>query len=337
MERSPTQNVVGPFCRLSLDCAFYHLYFGEIYREMDGSGWGEESYDAGVAGGWGEASFVEADEFKESQHTEKVPFPSTVKDLSRLASSEEKMTAGKYTFSTIRVIGRVKESLQTDGGQSIEYTLADYHDSSATFLIIHYKGVLASAAANSDAVVEGTDVSVVGKLRSFSERLCIVAFDVREIEDKREIDAFHLEARLARLFYTKDVPDIALSEKWAVISEGTMLRVNEEGAGQTKPTTGWTSSAGPNPKVAGSNAVHQNTFCSVPDSSCRGLTGQKAEIFKYLRSNGDPVIGASIDDIRAGIPRNLFNSFTFSADIEYLASEGLIYATSDDDHFAANA
>lgn len=37
---------------------------------------------------------------------------------------------------------------------------------------------LASAAANSDAVVEGTDVSVVGKLRSFSERLCIVAFDV---------------------------------------------------------------------------------------------------------------------------------------------------------------
>uniref|UniRef100_A0A0R3RWG8 RPA_C domain-containing protein n=1 Tax=Elaeophora elaphi TaxID=1147741 RepID=A0A0R3RWG8_9BILA len=322
---------------------------------MDGSGWAEESYDAGIAGGWGEASFVEADEFKESQHTEKVPFPATVNDLSQLANNEEKMTSGKYTFSTldlvttcdpfetcqqealaIRVIGRVKESLQTDGGQSIEYTLADYHDTSASFLIIHYKGVLASAAANSDAVVEGTDVSVVGKLRSFSERLCIVAFDVREIEDKREIDAFHLEARLARLFYTKDVPDMALSEKWAAISEGTMLRVNEEGAVQSKSTNDWRSSVGFNPKIS-SNTGRQNASYSAPDDNCRGLTGQKAEIFKYLRSNGDPVIGASVDDIRIGIPRNHFNSFTFSADMEYLASEGLIYATSDDDHYAANA
>ncbi|KAM3718724.1 Replication protein Asubunit-A [Dirofilaria immitis] len=291
-----------------------------ISLEMDRSGWGEESYDAGIAGGWGEASFVGADEFKESQHTEKIPFPATVKDLSQLANNEEKMTSGKYTFSTIRVVGRVKESLQSDGGQSIEYMLSDYHDTNAAFLIIHYKGVLASAATNSDALVEGTDVSVVGKLRSFSERLCIVAFDVREIEDKREIDAFHLEARLARLFYTKDVPDMALSEKWAAVSEGTMLRVNEEGGGQTRQTSDWSNNIGSNLKVA-SNAMQHSSSRSAPDDNCRGLTGQKAEIFKFLRSNGDPVIGASVDDIRIGIPRNLFNSFTFSSDMEYLASE----------------
>ncbi|MCP9262327.1 hypothetical protein DINM_005603 [Dirofilaria immitis] len=291
---------------------------------MDRSGWGEESYDAGIAGGWGEASFVGADEFKESQHTEKIPFPATVKDLSQLANNEEKMTSGKYTFSTIRVVGRVKESLQSDGGQSIEYMLSDYHDTNAAFLIIHYKGVLASAATNSDALVEGTDVSVVGNC------------EVREIEDKREIDAFHLEARLARLFYTKDVPDMALSEKWAAVSEGTMLRVNEEGGGQTRQTSDWSNNIGSNLKVA-SNAMQHSSSRSAPDDNCRGLTGQKAEIFKFLRSNGDPVIGASVDDIRIGIPRNLFNSFTFSSDMEYLASEGLIYATSDDDHYAANA
>ncbi|OZC05972.1 hypothetical protein X798_07045 [Onchocerca flexuosa] len=154
--------------------------------------------------------------------------------------------------------------------------------------------------------------------------------------DKREIDAFHLEARLARLFYTKDVPDIALSEKWATISEGTMLRMNEEGGGQTRLTSDWSSNVGSNPKVI-SNAMQQNASRLVPDNGCRGLVGQKAEIFKYLRSNGDPVIGASVDDIRTGIPRNLFNAITFSSDIEYLASEGLIYATSDDDHYAANA
>ncbi|VDO47267.1 unnamed protein product [Brugia timori] len=302
---------------------------------MDGNGWGEESYDAGIAGGWGEASFVEADEYKECQHTTKVPFPATIKDLSQLASNEEKITTGKYTFSTIRVVGHVKESLQTDGGQSVEYTLSDYHDTYATFLVIHYKGVLASAAANSDAVVEGTDISVVGKLRSFSERLCIVAFDVREIEDKREIDAFHLEARLARLFYAKDVLDIALSEKWIALSADTMLRVNETDGGQTKTTSDWKGNIKSNLKS--SSLMQQSSSRSIPDSGCRGLTGQKAEIFKYLRSNGDPVIGASIDDIRTGIPKNHFNSSKFAEDIEYLASEGLIYATSDDDHYAANA
>ncbi|VDN91798.1 unnamed protein product [Brugia pahangi] len=302
---------------------------------MDGNGWGEESYDAGIAGGWGEASFVEADEYKECQHTAKVPFPTTIKDLSQLASNEEKITTGKYTFSTVRVVGHVKESLQTDGGQSVEYTLSDYHDTYATFLVIHYKGVLASAAANSDAVVEGTDISVVGKLRSFSERLCIVAFDVREIEDKREIDAFHLEARLARLFYAKDVLDIALSEKWIALSADTMLRVNETDGGQTKTTSDWKSNIKSNLKS--SSLMQQSSSRSIPDNGCRGLTGQKAEIFKYLRSNGDPVIGASIDDIRTGIPRNHFNSSKFAEDIEYLASEGLIYATSDDDHYAANA
>lgn len=72
--------------------------------EMDGSGWAEESYDAGIAGGWGEASFVEADGFKENQHTEKVPFPATVRDLSELANNEEKMTVGKYAFSTVSFV-----------------------------------------------------------------------------------------------------------------------------------------------------------------------------------------------------------------------------------------
>lgn len=58
-----------------------------------------------------------------------------------------------------------------------------------------------------------------------------------------------------------------------------MLRVNEESGGQTKPTSDWRSSIGSNPNVA-SNASH-----SAVDSSCRGLTGQKAEVYflGYLR------------------------------------------------------
>ncbi|VDK54309.1 unnamed protein product [Gongylonema pulchrum] len=82
--------------------------------------------------------------------------------------------------------------------------------------------------------------------------------------------------------------------------------------------------------------MHQSGPRSAPGFNCRGLTGQRAEIFKFLHFNGDPVVGASVDAIRAGIPRNVFNAYTFADDIENLASEGLIYATSDDEHFAIN-
>lgn len=73
-------------------------------RSMDGGGWGEESYDSGGAGGWGEASFLEAEEDRGVQRTEKIPFPASVKDLSLLPSSEEKITSGKYTFTTVRIL-----------------------------------------------------------------------------------------------------------------------------------------------------------------------------------------------------------------------------------------
>lgn len=73
------------------------------------------------------------------------------------------------------------------------------------------------------------------------------------------------------------MPDIALSEKWATISEGTMLRVNEEGAKQTKSTSEWKSNVGYNTKVA-SNAMQQSASYLLSDNNCRGLTGQKAEV-----------------------------------------------------------
>ncbi|VDN27093.1 unnamed protein product [Gongylonema pulchrum] len=146
---------------------------------MDTGGWREESYDEGTAGGWGEASFVDGDEGRISgERSEKFPFPTSVKDLSRLPSSAEKITVGKFSFTMLRTVGQLKAVVQADRGQTVEYTLADFHDPDVEFLVIHYKGVVANGFANSEVFSEGVDLSVVGKLRSFSDRLCIVAFDV---------------------------------------------------------------------------------------------------------------------------------------------------------------
>lgn len=80
--------------------------------------------------------------------------------------------------------------------------------------------------------------------------------------------------------FFKGVPDIALSEKWANISEDTMLRVNEGVVGQTHSASDWKSNVGSNLKVS-SNVMQRSDPRSAADSGCRGLTGQKAEVYIF--------------------------------------------------------
>uniref|UniRef100_A0A0M3IGQ4 RPA_C domain-containing protein n=1 Tax=Ascaris lumbricoides TaxID=6252 RepID=A0A0M3IGQ4_ASCLU len=300
------------------------------------AGWGNENFDMGAAGGWGDVSFAGGESQTTDWNTEKIAIPATVKDLSRLAVSDEKLTLGKTSFTTIRVVGKIKRCLELDGGQSIEYLLEDLEDEYADFLIMHYRGVSVGDGITSGAIVEDTLVVVVGKLRSFNERLCIVAFDVREVEDRREVDAFKLEAKLARLYYTKGVMEMAFTGDLTRF-EGSMLRGHKDGSandatagGESKPG-GWVSN------TTTATGIRPPQSATHGDDNCRGLTGQKAEIFKYLRKNGDPNIGLNVEAIRAGIPKNVYNARTFAADLEDLSSEGLIYTTCDDDHYVVNA
>ncbi|VDM29346.1 unnamed protein product [Toxocara canis] len=106
------------------------------------AGWGNDSFDAGAAGGWGDASFAGGESQTTDWNTEKIPIPATVKDLSRLAVTDEKLTLGKSSFTTIRVIGKIKRCIEMDGGQSIEYTLEDLEDEYVDFLVVHYQGVV---------------------------------------------------------------------------------------------------------------------------------------------------------------------------------------------------
>ena len=51
--------------------------------------------------------------------------------------------------------------------------------------------------------MEETLVRVVGKLRSFDERLILMAFNIHEISDPKMADIHVREARLAQLYYEK--------------------------------------------------------------------------------------------------------------------------------------
>ncbi|VDN53791.1 unnamed protein product [Dracunculus medinensis] len=296
------------------------------------SAWANESFDVGLAGGFGDSSFATAESaFDRSRITDKIPIPASVADLCAVDPNDEKYTLGKFAFSTVRVIGQIKSSSITDDGQSIEYIITDPKVSGAEFLVTHYRGI-SQDDISADPIVEGTEILAFGKLRSFNRKFVIVAFVVREVEDKREIDALALEAKLARLYYTQNIPEMNAMDLSRF--DGTIL----QGAAAAKSdiNSGWGMNSSWKDSKQVSSSANKGSINQTYES-CRGLTGQRAEIFKYLRINGDEMVGASLDSIRQGISRLVYNPQTFDADIEHLASEGLIYSTSDDFHFAANA
>lgn len=68
------------------------------------AGWGNENFDMGAAGGWGDVSFAGGESQTTDWNTEKIAIPATVKDLSRLAVSDEKLTLGKTSFTTVNAL-----------------------------------------------------------------------------------------------------------------------------------------------------------------------------------------------------------------------------------------
>lgn len=304
------------------------------------SAFGNESFDVDGAGGWargdrhsafdrdGEDS-ASQDPDKRASDLDKIPMPVAVADLAQLELGQERIQLGALSFPTVYVVGKIKSVVVDNSHQQVNYMVGDLDDDSASFGVVYYKGVADTDKATSSAFVEDTFVSVVGKIRSFDDNLSIVAFDLFEVEDSRQIETFKLQAKLAKLYYKKDASHI--SDR--TLLTGTMLQSKRGGAPDVHSE---------DHKQAGgfgaSDISRPNAAVGHDSENCRGLSGQKAEIFKCLKRNVTDVnVGMSVDQIRANIPKHLFNAKTFAADLDDLSSEGLIYTTLDDDHYVVNS
>lgn len=68
--------------------------------------WGNDSFDVGAAGGWGDVSYSATEAPSEaSKSVDKVVVPVSVEDLNRnVNQNEEKLTFNKTSFSTVSLI-----------------------------------------------------------------------------------------------------------------------------------------------------------------------------------------------------------------------------------------
>ncbi|EPB67903.1 hypothetical protein ANCCEY_13004 [Ancylostoma ceylanicum] len=170
-----------------------------------------ESFSAADAGGWaGDTSFATAPP-KEAQSVkvaERLPVPVTIADLHDSANADEKYELGDYPFSTVLTMGIVKSVSEQEN--TTNHVLGDPEDMNKDFEVLTYNGVSETELGTS-TFVEGTKVIVVGKLRSLSDRHGIMSYNIREVIDEKEYRAFTLEAKIAKIYFEKNVPSILRS------------------------------------------------------------------------------------------------------------------------------
>lgn len=295
----------------------------------------DASFDFGGGGGWGEMG---QDNFNASQgvaqkssNSEKVPIPVTVADLCESDIQEEKFYISSFSFHTVRTIGKVVTAdSQSDGQYTYEIcdTTAIDPNTAPRYTVIRYHGI--DGATTGENFVEGTTVCVVGKLRKFDAKISIIAFHLREVEGPEEEKAFHMECKLAQLYYGKNIPDATATGGPEMRQyDGTIFTTELPG----RPAPDTPSSRGrmgvPMTPGGANPAARRSTFNDAP-ANTRGLTGQKAKIFDYIRRNGGSEQGCHVDDIKRGIGAD----GRFASDIEALVNEGTIYSSLDEFHYA---
>jgi hypothetical protein len=299
--------------------------FGGNTGGYQGNGWG--------GGGAGDTSFAATQATPKGIDYDRVALPVTVATLNNLESTAEKIQYGNYSFSQVRVVAEVVSVSETESKET-RYMVRDYGNEDQTpFLIVQYSGIDTSTAP---PFIEGTIVHAIGKIRTFDGQSAILAFKVLEVPDTHMHEVFPKEARVAELYFTKNVPDMYASGDMSNFV-GTFLSPEPP---QTNNRTNTAALGTPSRNLPLNNYANAATLdgdngASIYGSTQRpgkGSNPQQNKILQYFENH--PSLssdeGISAATIRAAIGGNA----RFDDDINELASNGVIYTTIDDNHFA---
>jgi len=323
----------------------------------------DASFDAFGGGGWGMDGGE--NEFSSQMHKsniyEKVPIQITIFDLLKLMDSgdeQEKYCIGTYSFNTVRIIGRVAY-VTTDVNSTTTYELCEQSMDVRTakrFTVIRYEGAETPYNKPLNTYPVGTVIHAIGKLRMFNNRLSLVSFHIRE-SNQDEIDIFEMDAKLAKIYYRKKIPELSTQQMGeyasTIFCPGT-IRHEKAKNGMPPPSTFNVSNANvtPNPKRSQiptqtpfstsadrnqfNNQVNNNSSSSrqqlyqPSQSKNHGFTPQQNRIFEFIREYSANESGVSLESIK----QTLRPDSKISDDLHHLLSVGVIYSTTDDEHYA---
>jgi hypothetical protein len=281
-----------------------------------------------AGGGWGGDMSFNTGAPKDSQTNkiaDRLPVPVTISELLANVGSDEKFVLGDMAFSTVLVMGIVEDV--ADDTTSTIYTISDPEDSSKQYNVTIYRGVDES---NVTPVFErGTRVVALGKLRSLADNNGIMAYDVMETSEK-EYHAYTLEAKIARLFFTKNVA-LKLQAGEADMLAGTCVGAPAPSDGSSRTmhsNVNMPSSTSCRAPVSAGGAATEN------DGAYSNFTGQRAAIMRLMNAEKDICgeQGLTFTQVHEKIAGSTFEAI--KKDMEFLAAEGHLYATISDETYA---
>ncbi|EFO88555.1 CRE-RPA-2 protein [Caenorhabditis remanei] len=175
--------------------------------------WSDTTVDQGNGNGWaaGESSFM-TDRKPDSRATtlgDRLPVPVTISNLNQhFSSQDDKYVIGNFRFATVLTVGTVKDIHQD--GTTFTYELCDPSNESMEYRALKYENE--GSASDHSAIVEGSRVRAIGKLKGFDGVNTIMLFNITPVTDDKDFTIFELEAEAARLFFQKNMSDKLKSE-----------------------------------------------------------------------------------------------------------------------------
>ncbi|CAD6191439.1 unnamed protein product [Caenorhabditis auriculariae] len=293
------------------------------FSTLDAGGWMDSGYgnDQGVS-----------KDSELSKIGERLPVPVTIANLAdSVHSAADKYVLGTYHFATVTTIGIVK-SIQADSATHI-YVLQDPDDYDKEYIVNKYTTDESGADVLEDPVAEGARVIAIGKLRSFDGTNSIMAFGLHEVSDEKEYQAFVLEAQIAAMYFSKNIPQLLKTQNVKQLI-GTPAGAP---ADHQQPGHSMGGSQAPEriyPQSGQPYGAGMNGGDSSAGVSKHKFPGQRGKIMDLLTRDkanfGEE--GVSFDYIKEKIGSTSTKSL--QSDLEFLVNEGHIYNTTGDDNYA---
>ena len=171
-------------------------------------------------------------------------------------------------------------------------------------------------AAVDDGIVEGSYVRIHGTVRMFNESKNVMCLTVEPITDFNELTSHYLQCIHVHL----------------------ERKHGKRGAGAGPAPVGSAGAAG----VAFGGGMNMNmsgqgAAISAGGGNDGGIPAQYKVVHDYVMLIGTTDQGAHIDQVCEGLAGQGFNNQTVRAAVDFLASEGHLYTTLDDNHFKSTS
>ncbi|KAJ3092265.1 hypothetical protein HK102_009235 [Quaeritorhiza haematococci] len=325
---------------------------GFEYRQNSGGSGGGGFMSPSGGGGFGSPSDSPAGNRKRGLQTNQTIMPVTVKMLLKSQRSvDSTIMIDGVEVILVKILGMVQKVIHT----SVGYTFV-IQDTSGSIEVKQFIENSSHQEVQStvDSINEGDWVRVVGKVSAFQNKISITAFNMKPVVSADEVTYHNLEVIYVHLYNTKgplppaggtsgsSQPTLSASQQMSYqsspyappnVAQGNAGQGGWGGYQQQRGNAGMGGSGMGGGGLGGMSGHPQGGFDNRNNGGFGdGMTALQSEVMKVL-SSGTGADGVHISTVFHKL-RGYASEQDINQTLRFLAEEGHVYSTIDDDHLA---